>query len=91
MTEGWKGEDYFVMFSADEVEAVPERCLNAALLPGYRIGLRGWDDFILQDENGATFTFPTVPCDANKLARFLVPEGDELVLIAASLAKSSCT
>jgi hypothetical protein len=37
MTEGWNGDDYLMLFSADEAEAASERYGIGALLPGYRI------------------------------------------------------
>ena len=46
------------------------------MLPGYRvIGLRGWDDFIVEDTLGLTFTAPTVPGDLKYLAPYLLPSG----------------
>jgi hypothetical protein len=80
MTEGWNGDDYLMLFSGEEAQSASERYGIAALLPGYRIvGLHFWDDFIVQDENGDTFTLPAVPCDSAELARFQVPPADELV------------
>ena len=80
MTEGWNCDDYVVLFSGREAHSATERYGIAALLPGYRIvGLRGWDDFIVQDETGATFQLPTVPCDHKELVPFQVPASDELV------------
>ena len=80
MTEGWAGDDYVMLFSTDEAQAASERYGIADLLPGYRIvGLLGWDDFIVEDQNGDTFTVPTVPCAGSELARFRIPKGDELV------------
>lgn len=64
MIEGWAGDDYLMLFSTDEAKAASERYGIADLLPGYRIiGLRGWDNFIVADQTGGTFTLPTVPCD----------------------------
>ena len=80
MMEGWAGDEYLVLFSAEESKAVPERYGVTDLLPGFRIlGLRGWDDFIVEDEHGVTFTLPIVPCDRNELARFKLPECDQLI------------
>jgi hypothetical protein len=80
MIEGWNGDNYLVLFSGEETQSASERYGTAALLPGYRIvGLCGWDDFIVQGENGDTFTLPTVPCDFEELARFQVPGAHELV------------
>jgi len=80
MTEGWNRDDYVVLFSGRESHSATERYGIAALLPGYRIvGLRGWDDFIVQDEMGDTFKLPTVPYDHKELVPFQVPASDELV------------
>jgi hypothetical protein len=80
MTEGWNRDDYVVLFSGQEAHSATLRYGIAALLPGYRIvGLRGWDDFIVQNETGDTFKLPTVPCDHKELAPFQVPASDELV------------
>ena len=80
MTEGWNGDNYLVLFSSEEAQSTSQRYGITALLPGYRIvGLYFWDDFIVQNENGDTFTLPTVPCDSTELARFQVPAAHELV------------
>ena len=80
MVEGWAGNDYLMLFSTDEAKAAAERYAIADLLLGYRIiGLRGWDDFIVEDQKGDTFTLPTVPCEAGELARYHVPSCDKLI------------
>jgi hypothetical protein len=80
MVEGGAGDDYLVLFSATEARATSDRYGIASMLPGYRVvGLRGWDDFIVQDESGATLTLPTVPCDGSGLADYRIPEADTLV------------
>ena len=88
MIEGWDGDDYLLLFSGEEVQSASEGYGIATLLPGYRIvGLRGWDDFIVQDKNGDTFTVPTVPCDLEYLAQFRVPSAQELVADARFAGK----
>jgi hypothetical protein len=80
MIEGWSGDNYLVLFSGDEAQAASERYGITDLLPGFRIlGLRGWDDFIVEDEHGATFPVPTVPCDRSELAHFSVRECTQLI------------
>ena len=80
MIEGWAGDDYVMLFSPDEAQAASERYGIADLLPGYRIlGLRGWDDFIVEEDDGETFALPTVPCDKSELARFSPPGRDQLI------------
>lgn len=74
MKEGWFGEDYLVLFTDEEIRLASERYGISAVLPGYQIiGLRGWDDFIVQRPNGEVFTVPTVPCDAGLLRPFHLP------------------
>jgi len=61
MNEGWLGEEYIVLFE----ERVPEleRAYGLSdLLPSHKLlGLRGGEDFIVEDNNRRLFTFPTVP------------------------------
>jgi hypothetical protein len=53
MTEGWCGDDYLVLYSDAERQPASERYGIADLLPGFAIiGLRSWDDFIVQDSDG---------------------------------------
>ena len=74
MKEGWHGEDYLVLFTVQEAQRASERYGIAAMLPGYHVvGLRGWDDFIVQGGDGEIFTVPTVPCDAKHLAPYHLP------------------
>jgi hypothetical protein len=73
MIEGWYGDDYLVLF--EERAPALERAYGlTAALPGYRlVGLRSWDDFIVEDSTGARFTIPTVPLLPEHLAPFTVP------------------
>jgi hypothetical protein len=44
MTEGWNGEDYLILFSADETADLAPRYRLSTRLPGFELlGLRGWD------------------------------------------------
>jgi hypothetical protein len=46
-------------------------------LPGFNlIGLRGWDDFLVRDENGNIFSVPSVPLDKSHLAPFRCPPAE---------------
>jgi hypothetical protein len=55
MTEGWRGDDYFILFSASEVPVQSDRYGIAEFLPGYSVlGPIGWDDFIVQDAAGSS-------------------------------------
>lgn len=77
MQEGCVGDDYLILFDADELEARAESYTFSSLLPGYKpLGLRGWDDFIVDDGAGHLFTVPTIPVEAQYLTPFLLPGAD---------------
>lgn len=79
MKEGWLDDDYIILFeekssSLHEAYGIPD------FLPGYQlVGLRGWDDFIVENNRGVLFTVPTVPISLGHL-RLL-----EMELIQAEL------
>jgi hypothetical protein len=78
MREGWCGDDYVILFDGDADRFHHDYGL-ATVLPGYRLlGLRSWDDFIVEDGRGARFTIPTVPADLTYIAPFVMPEGPAL-------------
>ena len=70
MKEGWHKADYLVLFDApEETQRMTELYGIAQYLPGYTIiGLRGWDDFIVQNSQGSLFTIPTVPLEPKHLS-----------------------
>ena len=71
MTEGWSGDDYLILFAESERAAAEGRYEFSTQLPGFRlVGLRGWDEFIVQDTSGRTFRIPTVPLDLQYLAPY---------------------
>ena len=73
MNEGWFGDDYLILFGESEVAIESERYDLSRLLPGYQVlGLRTWDDFILRDSQGKTFSIPTVPLDLRYLAPYVI-------------------
>lgn len=79
MREGWLGKDYLILFEPPELTQVSENYSFANLLPGYKlVGLRGWDDFIVEDGEGKLFTVPTVPVDRKYLAPVQLPVFKEL-------------
>ncbi|MCU1243307.1 MAG: hypothetical protein JWO71_4033 [Candidatus Acidoferrum typicum] len=79
MIEGWNGDDYLIFFAEGERAAAENRYAFSALLPGFKlIGLRGWDDFIVQDKTGSTYCIPTVPVDLQYLSPFAVPATEGL-------------
>ena len=70
MVEGWWNEDYFVLFAEDEVQPLTERYSLGSWLPGFTVlGLKGWDSFIVRDQDGVLFVVPTVPA----ISRYLQP------------------
>jgi len=74
MTEGWYGDDYLVLFEEQATALDRDYGLSAAL-PGYRlVGLKGWDDFIVEDSTGARFTVPTVPLLHEHVEPFAPPK-----------------
>ena len=79
MQEGWHGDDYLILFNEPEMAQASERYGIAEVFPGHVIvGLRGWDDFIVRDERGHTFSVPTVPLDADHLSPFSLPKEFQL-------------
>lgn len=75
MQEGWLNDNYLILFSDAELEDISQRYAITHLLPGYTIvGLWGWDDFIVQDPSGNTYTIPTLPLDKRYLKDFRLPE-----------------
>lgn len=79
MREGWFGDDYFILFSEDEAPAASQRYRAGEALPGCAIiGLRNWDDFIIRDGGGGTYTVPTVPLTDEYLVQTDVPPAASL-------------
>jgi hypothetical protein len=75
MIEGWNGDYYFILFDQQEIASASNRYAISQWLPGYEvIGLRGWDDFILRDSAGQTFSVPTVPAVAQDIEPFTLPD-----------------
>jgi hypothetical protein len=74
MTEGWFGDEHLILFDEAEVASATNRYGISQSLPGYRvIGLRGWDDFILQDTMGRTYSVETVPAIVEYLKPYTLP------------------
>jgi len=72
--EGWYGGDYLVLFQED-APAIEKAYDLSSHLPNHRlVGLRSWDDFIVEDEDGNRFTLPTVPLSLQYLRAY--PLGD---------------
>jgi hypothetical protein len=79
MTEGWLNEDYLILFSDAEIEEASKRYGIEQSLPGFKVlGLRGWDDFLVSDDVGTTYSVPTVPLEQQYLKEATVPERSSL-------------
>jgi hypothetical protein len=75
MNEGWVVEEYLILSAESELAAMSERYAFSQMLPGFQLlGLRGWDDFIVRDSAGRTYSIPTVPPDLKHLSPFEIPE-----------------
>jgi hypothetical protein len=74
MREGWHNDDYLVLFDEAEISAATNRYAISESLPGYEVvGLCGWDDFVVRDSAGQTYTIPSVAPEERHLSRFLPP------------------
>ena len=74
MIEGWYGNDHLILFDEAEIASASDRYAVSQFLPGYKvIGLRGWDNFILQDSTEATYCAPTIPAVADHISRYALP------------------
>jgi hypothetical protein len=72
--EGWYGNDHLILFDEAEIASASDRYAVSQFLPGYKvIGLRGWDNFILQDSTEATYCAPTIPAVADHISRYALP------------------
>jgi hypothetical protein len=70
MKEGWLNNEYLILF--EEQSASLEKAYGfPELLPGFGlIGIRSWDDFLVQDERQDLFTVPTLPLMREHLAAY---------------------
>jgi hypothetical protein len=74
MSEGWCGDDYIVFFG-ERASALETAYGITSSLPGYRlVGLRSWDEFIVEDSDGARYIVPTVPLLRANLSRFTIAD-----------------
>jgi hypothetical protein len=74
MKEGWAGDVYLILFDEAEVANLSELYGFSEMLPGYHLlGLRGWDDFIVQNSEERIFSVPTIPLDAKYLTPVAIP------------------
>jgi hypothetical protein len=79
MLEGWHEDEYIILFEVEEALAIANACELNAMLPGFSVlGLRSWQDVIVQDQAGATFTVPSVPLDRQHIVSFHLPDPSEL-------------
>ena len=81
MNEGWLDEDYLILFSESEIPGISGKYAISQFLQGFQIlGLLGWDDFIVRDSRGATFTIPTVPLDLEYLSPFALAKKESTLV-----------
>jgi hypothetical protein len=79
MREGWFEDQYLVLFEATETGPASERYSLGNFLPGYElVGMKGWDDFIVRNAQGGTFTVPTIPIDAKHASPYRLSAEPEL-------------
>lgn len=72
--EGWHNDDYLILFDEAEISTASNRYAISELLPGFEvIGLCGWDDFVVRDAVGRTYTVPAVVPDVRHLSPFVRP------------------
>jgi hypothetical protein len=77
--EGWHGEDYLILWDTEERPRVTADYQFSHLLPSCLVlGLKSWDDFIVQDQCGNVFTVPTVPLDLRHAVTFELPGKPQL-------------
>jgi len=70
MKEGWLGDYYPILFE-EKASALEKTYALRDFLPGHHlVGLRCWDDFIIEDNGGSLFTVPTVPLLQDHLQTF---------------------
>jgi hypothetical protein len=68
MIEGWHNEDYLVLFDETESREISHSYCIDNYFGGFAIvGLKGWDDFIIEDALGSLFTVPTVPIERSRV------------------------
>nr|CAP48362.1 putative integron gene cassette protein [uncultured bacterium] len=81
MIEGWNDDQYLILFDEIESGEASERYRIDDALPGFTIvGLLGWDDLIVRNEQGRTFTVPTVPINTAELQPYEIPKDPLLTL-----------
>jgi len=70
-------DNYLILFG-DEAPNFEKAYTLSDLLPGYRLlGLTGWDNFIIEDGDGARFSVPTVPVLRRCLSSFALGSAPE--------------
>lgn len=74
MREGWFEGAYIILFG-ERAPALQTAYGITSALPGYQLlGLRSWDDFIVEDPSGARFIVPTVPLLLTNLSPFEISD-----------------
>ncbi len=74
MKDGWYQDDYLVLFSPNEADTASAQYAVARWLPAHRVvGLRSWDDLLVQDHSGLVFSVPSVPIVGEHMEPFALP------------------
>jgi len=69
MQEGWIGKSYVILFDDAESERMTKGYGVSLYLPGCRVvAIVGWDDLVVENEQGERFRVPTVPMDESHMA-----------------------
>jgi hypothetical protein len=74
MIEGWLDDEYFVLFDASEIVAASSRYYVERWIPSHQVvGLRGWEDLLVKDNDGQVFSASCVPLSPENVAPFSMP------------------
>jgi len=79
MKEGWCNDRYFVLFDEPEWTETTRGYFAGGGIPGHTvIGLLSWDDLIVCDEFGRTFSLPAVPMEPHYRSELHLPDLSDL-------------
>jgi hypothetical protein len=78
--EGWCDRGYLQLFREESVLAMTDAYSLGAFLPGMvAIGLIGWDDLLVRDSAGLTWTVPTLPMRSKYLENSVIDINSEVI------------
>ena len=77
MKEGWHRGTYLILFDDDEIGPATRRYgLDQSLTDFRLIGLESWDNFLVRNARGLTFSVPTLPHSEGLLQSVATPQPD---------------